>query len=109
MLIFLIFHFLAVTWQLNNPLNVQEICNVYFLPSKISLSFKSESMLWKLYNCDYWRPKVNDKFDSVWSSNLGKTQYIVEMEKNLENSDFGMSDANVKIRKKNTDNVIKVT
>ena len=32
--------------QLNNALNVQEICNVYFLPSKISLSFKSESMLW---------------------------------------------------------------
>ena len=63
---------------------------------KISLSFKSESMLWKLYNCDYRRPKVNDKFDSVWSNNLGKTQHVVEMEKNLENSDFGLNDANVK-------------
>ena len=29
------------------------------------------------------------------------------MEQNLENYDFGLKDANVKILKKNTDNVIK--
>ena len=25
-------------------------------------------------NCSYWRPKVNDKFYSLWSNNFGKTQ-----------------------------------
>ena len=25
-------------------------------------------------NCSYWRPKVNDKFYSLWSNSFGKTQ-----------------------------------
>ena len=39
---------------------------------------------------------------------MGKTQHTVAMDRNLENYDFGLKDANVKIlKKKNTDNVIK--
>ena len=49
----------------------------------------------KLNSCDYWRPKVNDQFDLVWSNYLGKTLHTVAM------------DATVTILNKNTDNVIK--
>ena len=59
----------------------------------------------KVNNSDYCSPKVNDKFDSVWSNNLSKTQHTVAMEPNLENYDFGLQDSNVKIR--STDNAIK--
>ena len=58
-------------------------------------------------NFTFKRPKVNDEFDSVWSNHLGKAQHTVAMEQNLESSYFGLNDANVKILKKNTDNVIK--
>ena len=64
-------------------------------------------MPWKINNYDYWRPNVNKKFDSIWGNKLGKTQHTVAMDRNLENYDFGLKDANVKILKKNTDNVIK--
>ena len=57
----------------------------------------------KVNNYDYWRRKVNDKFDSVSSKDLDKTQHTVEMEKNLENYDLVLKDANVEILKKNTD------
>ena len=39
---------------------------------------------------------------------MGKTQHTVAMEQNLENYDFGLKDANVKILK-NTDDVMNVT
>ena len=26
-------------------------------------------------NCEYWRPKVTDKFDSFLNNDLGKTQH----------------------------------
>ena len=58
-------------------------------------------------NWNYWRPKANDKFDSVWSNHLDKTQHTLAMEQNLENYDFGLKDANVTILKKTTGNVIK--
>ena len=61
----------------------------------------------KQNHCNYWRPKFNDKFYSVWSSHLGKTQHKVAMEQNLENYDFGLKDANVTILKKTPGNVIK--
>ena len=67
-----------------------------FAPSKtfaVQL-WKSESMPWKTKHCHYWRPKVNDKFDSVWSNHLAKTQHTLAMEQNLENYDFGLKDAN---------------
>ena len=57
-----------------------------------------------------------NKFDSVWSKNLGKTQHTtplvhpnptLAMEQNLGNYDFGSKNSNVKILKKNTDNDIK--
>ena len=38
---------------------------------------------------------------------MGKAQHTMTMEQNLENYEFGLKDANVKIVKKNTDNVIK--
>ena len=86
---------------------MQLICHMYFLPLRhfVSQLWKSESMLWKI--CDYWRPKVNDEFNSVWNKKWGKTQLTVAMEHNLEDYDFGLKDANVKSLKKNTDNVIK--
>ena len=55
----------------------------------------------KVNNSDYWRPKVNDKFDSVWNNILDKAQHTVAMEQNLENLDFGLKGANVKTLKKN--------
>ena len=61
----------------------------------------------KLNSCNYWRPKDNDKFDSVLSNHLGKTEHTVAMDQNLETYDFGLKDANVEILKKITDNVIK--
>ena len=57
-------------------------------------------MPWKINNYDYWRPNVNKKFDSIWGNKLGKTQHTVAMDRNLENYDFGLKDANVKILKK---------
>ena len=53
------------------------------------------------------RPIVDDKFGSVISNNFGNTQYMVAMEQNLRNQEFGLKDANVKIMNRNTDNVIK--
>ena len=75
-----------------------------FLPSR-HLPFNYEKVKvyhGKVNNCDYWRPKVNYKFDPVRSNNFGKTQHT-GMEQNLENYDFGLNDANGKILKKNTD------
>ena len=49
--------------------------------------------------CDYWKTKVNYKFDSVWNNHWGKAQgtlVIVQM----ENYDLGLKGANVKIPKK---------
>ena len=63
--------------------------------------------LGKENNSDYWRPKVNDNFDSVWNNILGKAQDIVAMEQNLENHDFDLKDANVKILKKNAEKLNK--
>ena len=40
-------------------------------------------------------PIGDDKFDSVSSKDLDKTQHTVEMEKNLENYDLVLKDANV--------------
>ena len=80
-----------------------------YLLSPRHLSFKFEKVKvshGKVNNCDYWRPKVNDKFDSVLGNHLGKTQHRLAMEQDPENYDFGLKDANVKILKKNTDNVI---
>ncbi len=48
-------------------------------------------------------PIGDDKFDLVSSKDLDKTQHTVEMEKNLENYDLVLKDANVEILKKNTD------
>ena len=45
-------------------------------------------------------PIGDDKFDSVSSKDLDKTQHTVEMEKNLENYDLVLKDANVEILKK---------
>ena len=72
---------------------------------------KSESVPWigKVNNCDYKRQQVNDKFDSVWRNNLGKTQHTVAMEQNLENDYFGLKDANMTILKKTTGNVNRST
>ena len=63
------------------------------------------------------KTKFNTWFDSVWSNHLGKAQHTLGMEQTLENYDFGfvlaytgytgLKDANVKILRKNTDNVIK--
>ena len=39
---------------------------------------------------------------------MGITQHRVTMEQNLKNLNFGLQDANVKIMKKNIDNVIKL-
>ena len=50
-----------------------------------------------------WRVKVNDKYDSVSSNDSDKTQHTATMEKNLENYDLVLKDANVEILKKNTD------
>ena len=38
---------------------------------------------------------------------MGKAQHTLAMEQILENYDFGLNDANVKILRKNTTNVIK--
>ena len=38
---------------------------------------------------------------------MGKAQHTLAMEQTLKNYDFGLKDANLKILKKNTDNVIK--
>ena len=46
---------------------------------------------------------MNDKFYSVCSNHLGKTQHTVAMEQNLENYDFGLEDEDGKILKKTTD------
>ena len=69
---------------------VQEICHMYFLPPR-HLTFNYEKVKVcdrKVNSCDYWTPKVNHKFDSVWRNNLGKTKHTVAMEQNLENCDF---------------------
>ena len=55
---------------------------------------------------DNWRPKVNYNFDSVWSNNLDNIQYTFVMEQQVDN-DLGLKDANVKLRRKTTDNVNK--
>ena len=51
-----------------------------------------------------WRPTVND---SVSTNDLEKTHHTVAMEKNIENYDLVLNDANLEILKKNADNVIK--
>ena len=38
---------------------------------------KSESLPWKVNICDYWKPKVDYKFDLVWSNSLGTPQHTV--------------------------------
>ena len=58
----------------------------------------------KKVNTSDYSQKLNDKFDSVWS-NLW-AEHTVAMEQNLDNYVFDLK-ANVKILKKNTDNVIK--
>ena len=54
---------------------------------------------------------VGDKKSMIhltqFEANLCKTQHTVAMEQNLGNNDFGLKDANLKILKKNTDNLIK--
>ena len=47
----------------------------------------------KVNNSDYWRSRVNNKFDSVWNNNLGKAQHTVAMEHNMGYYDFGLKDA----------------
>ena len=42
-----------------------------------------------------WRLTVNDKYDSVSGKDLDKTQQTVTMEKNLQNYDLILKDANV--------------
>ena len=91
------------SWWWNIIEFFQEICHKYILPTR-HLPFNYEKVkVWK--NKQLWL--LETKFNSVWSNNLGKTQHIVAMEKNLENYDFGLKDTSVKILKKNTDNVIK--
>ena len=46
---------------------------------------------------DTWRPKVNYKFESVCSNPLGKAQRTVAMEQTLDNRDFDLKEANVKM------------
>ena len=53
---------------------------------------------------DVW---VNHKFDSVWINHLGRAQHTVTMEEQMDYCDFVSKDANVKILKKTTENVIK--
>ena len=60
---------------------------------------ESENKPWKTLH--FKTPNVNDKFDSVCSNHLGKAQLT------MENYDFVLSGANVRIPKKTTDNVIK--
>ena len=57
----------------------------------------------KLYSL---RPKVNNEFESVWSNHLDQAQHTMAI-KQMENYDFVLKGANVKIPKKTTDNVIK--
>ena len=59
----------------------------------------------KVNHSDYWRPKVNEKFDLVWNSNWGKAQHTVAMEQNLD--EFGLKNANVKIWKNNAEKSTK--
>ena len=50
---------------------------------------------------------VNYEFDSVLSNHLGRAQHTVAMEEQMDYCDFVSKDANVKILRKTTDNVIK--
>ena len=87
---------------------LQEICHMYLLPPMhlpLNCEKKVKVFHATLNNWNYWRLKVNDKFDSVWSNQLGN--YTVAMELNLEKYDFGLKDVNVTILKKTTGNVIK--
>ena len=61
-------------------------------------------MPWKTLH--FKRPKVNENFDSVGSNHLDKAQHTMAIEQ-MENYDFVLKGANVKIPKKTTDNVIK--
>ena len=51
------------------------------------------------------KPKLNYKITSVWSNHLGKAQHIMAMEQ--MDFDLGLKDANLKLLKKTTGNVIK--
>ena len=53
----------------------------------------------KINTCDNWRPIVNYKFDSVWSIHLDTAQRTLAMEEQMDNYEFGLNDANVKIMK----------
>ena len=53
-----------------------------------------------------WRPRVNNKHDSVSSNNLDKHNTQWQWSKILKKCDFVLKDANVKILKKKADNVI---
>ena len=52
-------------------------------------------------------PIANPKFSPVLGKHLGKAQHTGAMEQTLENYDFGLKDANVKILKKTTDKIVK--
>ena len=53
-----------------------------------------------------WRPNVNYKFYSVSFNHLGKAQHTVAINP-MESYEFGLKDANIKLLKKMTGNVIK--
>ena len=57
-------------------------------------AYGSKKCAMKIDTCDYWRPKVN-QFDSIWSNCLS----TVVMGQ-IENDNFGLNKANVKIQKK---------
>ena len=61
------------------------LTNVW-LPKNTSAAqyWKSKSMPWKRFAWNYWRPKVNTNFDSVWNNCLGKRQHTVAMKQTLD-------------------------
>ena len=107
---------IILVWFKSIVISIHIFCKTNFLQEQGSIFSHQEICLqnekvkvWhgKVNNSDYWRPKVNDKFDSVWNNILDKAQHTVAMEQNLENYDLGLNNANVKILKKNTYSVIK--
>ena len=60
------------TWPFEQEICLQDIF--------LSIMKKVKVCHWKVNNSDFWRQKVSDKFDLVWSNNLGITNHRMAME-----------------------------
>ena len=72
----------------------------------LPLNYTWSSCVDEKWKCTLWyftlqRPKVNDKFDSVWSNYLASAQH------NMENYDFASECEKVQTPENTTDNVIQ--